>query len=82
MGHEVIKDMNSHHGSILDEFCKKLEPMIKRVWPVVEEYCGNYFEIDLGKVTVIVQKKTVPKDLDLADDEWTTIDGDENDKGD
>jgi len=49
MGHEVIKDMNSHHGSILDEFCKKLEPMIKRVWPVVEEYCGNYFErLEIG----------------------------------
>lgn len=73
MGHEVIKDVNSHHESILDEFCKNIEPMVKKLWPVVEEYCGNYFEIDLGKVTVIVQKKTVPTNYDLKDDDWTEI---------
>ena len=61
---EPIEELNEYHKDVIKEWCEKISEDVAKIWPIIEEYCGDYFEIDLGKVSMTIQKndhKSIPE---------------------
>ena len=72
---EAVNEFTDFHRKILEDWCRKVEGNVKEIWPLIEEYCGDYFEIDMGKVLLTIRKKDpdFPINQDIPDDWWHKV---------
>lgn len=43
-------DVLPHYHKKIDNGCTKIAKILKEIWPLVQEHCGNHLEIDMGSI--------------------------------
>ena len=68
---DPIEIMPHYHVKI-EEGCKQIAEILKDIWPMVQEHCGNHLEIDMGSIKARIGPKNIVEaaepDLEPKDD--------------